>query len=142
MTDLSPALERAVATVGDRWSLLIVAALMDGPQRFGELQEAIPGLAPNVLSARLRHLERHGVIVSKPYSKRPLRVSYSLTARGAELAGAIRLLVAWEAGMGAASGSSDEVGAPLHEVCGTPLEPRWWCNTCGRAADEEEVDVS
>src|SRR5581483_12427784 len=101
---MSGALERATRAIGDRWSLLLVAALMEGPRRFGELQSAIPGLAPNILTARLRHLERQGVVVGRPYSRRPLRVDYVLTGRGAELAGAIRLLAAWEA---AASGSTE-----------------------------------
>ena len=130
---VSAALDAAVATVGDRWTLLVVAALLEGPRRFTELQGALPGVAPNVLSARLRHLERHGLLRARPYSRRPPRVDYGLTQRGQELAGAIRLLAAWDAeGAG---------GTPRHEACGTPMEPRWWCPTCGRSADDAETDV-
>ncbi len=64
-------LEEALASVGDRWTLLVVAALLDGPRRFGDLQRALPAIAPNVLSARLRHLEEQGLVVAQPYSKRP-----------------------------------------------------------------------
>lgn len=142
MTSLSPALERAVSAVGDRWSLLVVAALMDGPKKFGEIQDSVPGLATNVLSARLRHLEQHGVLVSKPYSRRPLRLTYGLTERGRELAGAIRLLAAWEMDRGAPGAAGEEIGAPVHGPCGSGLEARWWCATCGRVAEEDEVDVS
>ena len=42
----------ALARVGDRWTLLVVAALLDGPKRFNELQEELEGIAPNVLSSR------------------------------------------------------------------------------------------
>ena len=48
------ALADALAAVGDRWTLLLVAALLDGPRRFGELQEEVAGIAPNVLTQRLR----------------------------------------------------------------------------------------
>lgn len=98
MPDDRRALDAALAALGDRWSLLVVDALLAGPRRFGELQTAIPGLAPNVLTARLRSLEEHGVLVAEPYSQRPLRYRYELTARGEELAEPLRLLAAWGAG--------------------------------------------
>lgn len=131
MTDApgpTEALETALRRVGDRWTLLVVAALLDGPRRFGELAEAVPGVATNVLTARLRELERHGLVVAAPYSERPLRVEYHLTAVGTELAGALRLLAAW-------AGSGD---GPRHGACGTEVEARWWCPTCERLADDED----
>ena len=91
------ALEEAVARVGDRWTLLLVNSLLDGPRRFNELLDDLDGLAPNVLSKRLRHLEHDGVIVALPYSQRPPRFDYRLTAAGSELAGALRLLAHWGA---------------------------------------------
>lgn len=126
------ALSSALRRVGDRWTLLVVAALLDGPRRFGELAEGVPGVATNVLTARLRDLERDGIIVASPYQHRPPRVEYRLTAVGTELAGALRLLAAW--------GGQGE--PPRHAACGTPLEVRWWCPTCRRSAeDEDEVWV-
>ena len=50
------ALEAAVSRVGDRWTLLVIDALMSGPRRFGQLQDLIPGIAPNILSQRLKTL--------------------------------------------------------------------------------------
>src|SRR5215218_1425850 len=82
----------AVERVGDRWTLLLVDALLAGPRRFNDLLTELPGLAPNILSTRLKHLERESVVVSSPYSKRPLRFVYELTASGRDLAGALRLL--------------------------------------------------
>src|SRR5918912_796881 len=73
------ALADALATVGDRWTLLIVATLLDGPRRFGELQEEVEGIAPNVLTQRLRHLEGEGLLVPRAYSERPRRFEYELT---------------------------------------------------------------
>jgi DNA-binding HxlR family transcriptional regulator len=107
------ALDRALAALGDRWSLLIVDALLAGPRRFGELQAAVTGIAPNILTARLRSLEEHGVVVAEPYSQRPLRYRYELTARGEELAEPLRLLTAWGAGepldLAPATGEDDEL---------------------------------
>src|SRR5204863_9665375 len=57
-------LEAALHRVGDRWTLLIVEALLDGPSRFGDLRVAVPGVAPNILSQRLRHLEREALVVA------------------------------------------------------------------------------
>jgi DNA-binding HxlR family transcriptional regulator len=116
-------LAAAAAKIGDRWSLLVIEVLLESPRRFNELQAALPGIAPNVLSQRLKHLERGGVVVARAYSTRPPRFAYSLTAAGQELAGALRLLTAW----GAANADGD---GPTHSLCGTALEPRWYCPTC------------
>jgi DNA-binding HxlR family transcriptional regulator len=122
----------ALATVGDRWTLLVVNSLLDGPLRFGELQERLDGIAPNVLTQRLRALERHALLIARPYSERPPRFVYELTAAGQELAGVLRLLAGWGAR------NLEDVSAPRHQVCGTPMEARWWCPTCERPVDEDE----
>ena len=62
------ALQEALHRVGDRWALLLVDALLPGPRRFGELQDAVPSIAPNILSDRLKRLEREGVVVARRYS--------------------------------------------------------------------------
>jgi DNA-binding HxlR family transcriptional regulator len=129
------ALDEATARVGDRWTLLLVQALLEGPRRFNELAEALPGIAPNVLSKRLKHLERESVLVSQPYSRRPPRFAYELTASGRELAGALRLLAQWGADR---SGSPDPEGL-RHLTCGTPVEARWYCPTCARPVEDNDT---
>jgi DNA-binding HxlR family transcriptional regulator len=126
------ALADALATVGDRWTLLVVAALLDGPRRFGELQEEVNGIAPNVLSQRLRQLERRALVVARPYSERPPRFVYELSAAGHDLAGALRLLAGWGAR------NAEGATAPRHALCGTPMEARWWCPTCERPVSDDE----
>jgi DNA-binding HxlR family transcriptional regulator len=131
-TPLSEALRR----VGDRWTLLIVEALLDGPRRFGDLQQAVEGVAPNILTQRLRQLERDALVLSRPYSERPPRLAYELTAAGAELAGTLRLLADWGARFG-------EDAEPLrHSVCDTTLEARWYCPSCEVPVDDHEADDS
>lgn len=128
------ALADALATVGDRWTLLLIAALLGGPKRFGDLQEEVPGIAPNVLTQRLRQLERNALVIARPYSDRPPRVVYELSAAGQELAGALRLIAGWGAR------NAEGAAAPRHAVCGTPMEARWWCPTCERVVPGEAGD--
>jgi DNA-binding HxlR family transcriptional regulator len=126
------ALEAALDRVGDRWSLLVVDALLDGPRRFGELREALPGIAANILTDRLRRLERERILVSAPYSTRPPRMEYTLTGDGRDLASALRLLADW--------GSRRTGGEPLrHDRCGTPVEARWYCPTCAVPVTDAEI---
>jgi len=134
MASPSSPLAAALERVGDRWSLLLVEALLDGPRRFGELGEAVPGIAPNILADRLRRLEGERVIRATPYSQRPRRFVYELTEEGAELAGALRLLADWGARV------AREAEPMRHAACGTPLEARWFCPTCARAVEGEEAD--
>jgi DNA-binding HxlR family transcriptional regulator len=130
-TGLGAALDR----VGDRWSLQVVEALLTGPLRYGELAVSVAGIAPNILADRLRRLERAGILASTPYSQRPVRLEYALTTDGRELAGALRLLADW----GSRRAGGD--GEPLrHAACGTPLEARWHCPTCGQVVDDAEPD--
>ncbi len=124
----------ALARVGDRWTLLIVAALLDGPKRFNELQDELGGIAPNVLSARLKGLAENALVVAQAYSDRPPRFAYELSESGRELAGALRLLADWGA---RSSGLSD----PLrHGVCGTPLQARWWCPACEAPVENPDAE--
>jgi DNA-binding HxlR family transcriptional regulator len=130
-SETSP-LAEALASVGDRWSLLVVAALLEQPRRFNDLLEALPGIAPNILSQRLRHLEGQRLLVAEPYSERPPRSVYELTGEGRALAGALRLLTDWGARR------SEGVELPRHAVCGTPMEARWYCPTCTRPVEDDE----
>ena len=127
---LAAALER----VGDRWSLLLVEALLPGPRRFNELGEAVTGIAPNILADRLRRLESERIVSATPYSERPPRFAYALTDEGAELAGALRLLADW------GSRVSRESEPLRHAACGTPVEARWYCPTCDRPVEGREAE--
>ena len=128
------ALAGALEAIGDRWSLLVVAVLLDGPRRFGDLEAELAGVASNVLSDRLRRLEQHGLVVAEPYQRRPPRFAYELTEAGRELAGPVRLLAAWGARHG---GDADLL---RHDACGTALETRWWCPTCEVTVEDDPAD--
>lgn len=133
IAELSP-LAEALSSVGDRWTLLIVEALLDGPRRFGDLQEELPGIAPNILTQRLRNLESQGLVLAERYSDRPPRFVYELSATARELAGALRLLSDWGAR------HRDDVNAPRHTACGTELEAVWYCPTCESPVEDDDAD--
>jgi DNA-binding HxlR family transcriptional regulator len=136
MSDAGNALSEALALVGDRWSLLVVDALIDGAHRFAELEAAVPGIATNVLAQRLKQLEAHGLLMATPYSRRPVRYSYSLTAAGRDLAGVVRLLAQWSA-----DNHGGDAHTPTHAACGTPLVARWWCPTCDQQSEAGPADA-
>ena len=90
-------LARALEIVGARWTLLILRDLMVGPKRFSELQEGLPGIPSNILSARLRELEE-GEIVRRTLLSRPAGgVAYELTPYGHELEDPLIRLGMWGA---------------------------------------------
>ncbi len=88
MSDLAAALE----IVGARWALLIVERLLDGPQRYGDLQRDL-GLGTNMLAVRLRELEAAGVLYRLPL--RHNTRAYALTERGLALRTPIAALAQW-----------------------------------------------
>ena len=89
------ALARALDVLGDRWTLLIVRELFARNSRYSDLRDALPGIATNLLAARLRQLQEAGVIEAYD-APSPIRATvYRLTARGRDLRPAMRALVAW-----------------------------------------------
>ena len=59
-------LARALDVVGDRWTLLVIRELLEGPRRYAELLDGLPGIATNLLAERLRSLEENGIVVRQP----------------------------------------------------------------------------
>jgi len=86
---------KTLEVVGDRWTLLLVRDLLAGPRRFHDFQAGLPGIAPNILSDRLKLMEDRGLVRRRFYSDRPPRAEYELTAKGRELDVVIGALAAW-----------------------------------------------
>ena len=81
--------------VGDKWSLLAIAYLTDGPWRFGQLLRSMEGISQRMLTVTLRHLERDGFVTRTVYPVIPPRVEYELTDLGLSLADAVVHLCDW-----------------------------------------------
>src|ERR1700691_1301001 len=79
------AVREVLNRVGDKWSVLIVQLLADGPKRFSELRRTIEGISQRMLTLTLKGLERDGLITRKAYPTVPPRVEYELTKLGHSL---------------------------------------------------------
>jgi DNA-binding HxlR family transcriptional regulator len=115
---------KTLELVGERWTLLVVRDLLGGPRRFQDLQESLPGVAPNMLSARLKRMEAHGLIRRSFYSDHPPRASYELTDRGRELGMVVSAMAAW------GSRHADTGTALVNEACGHPVQIGYFCPAC------------
>lgn len=86
---------RVLDRLADKWTVLIVAKLSEGTQRFGELRRAIEGISPKVLTQTLRSLERDGIVSRRMYATIPPKVEYSLTPLGHTLVGLVAAIRDW-----------------------------------------------
>ncbi|GAA2741691.1 MULTISPECIES: winged helix-turn-helix transcriptional regulator [Kitasatospora] len=83
--------------IGDKWSLLVIGTLRQGPLRFGELQQQVGGISQRMLTLTLRHLERDGLATRTVFAEVPPRVEYELTALGRTLIPLVGALAEWAA---------------------------------------------
>ena len=120
----------ALARVGDRWTLLVVAALLDGEKRFNELQDELDGIAPNVLSARLKQLGEQALVVVAARTPSARRASSTSSPR----AGA-----SWPARCGCWP-TGARARRPTRSRCATPRAARCSRRAGGARAASEVVD--
>lgn len=84
-----------LARIGDKWSVLIVMMLGNGPQRFNALKRSIGGISQRMLSLTLRGLERDGLVTRTQFPTIPPRVDYELTPLGRSLRTPVEALGHW-----------------------------------------------
>jgi DNA-binding HxlR family transcriptional regulator len=89
------AVSSVLARVGDKWSILIIVLLGDGPRRFNEMKRLVGGISQRMLTLTLRGLERDGLVTRTQHLTIPPRVDYALTKLGATLLEAVSPLSAW-----------------------------------------------
>jgi DNA-binding HxlR family transcriptional regulator len=89
------AVSDVLARIGDKWSVLVVSRLGEGPRRFNELRRSIGGISQRMLTLTLRGLERDGLITRTAFPTIPPRVDYALTALGRDLLTPVSALGAW-----------------------------------------------
>lgn len=88
-------LKDVLMRIGDKWSILVVAALAREPYRFRALQRAIDGISQRMLTLTLQRLERDGLVTRTVIDRRPPQVEYALTATGQSLTLPLRSLADW-----------------------------------------------
>lgn len=129
------ALAMALDLVGERWSILIIRELLGAPARFGQLKEALPGVASNLLSARLRELENAGIV------HRPTQLggtSYALTDLGAALRPALNELGKWGARAGPVPTSTHQ---PIQTARSLALGLEAILNTTDRSTESLTIEL-
>jgi DNA-binding HxlR family transcriptional regulator len=89
------ALSSILARVGDKWTVLIVVLLGDGPKRFNEIKRMVGGISQRMLTFTLRGLERDGLVTRTVFPTTPPRVDYKLTKLGSTLWDAVEPLSSW-----------------------------------------------
>ncbi|WP_204162035.1 winged helix-turn-helix transcriptional regulator [Rathayibacter sp. VKM Ac-2803] len=86
---------RLLDRIGDRWTVLVVGALGDGPLRFSAIRRTVEGVSQKMLTQTLRGLERDGLVTRTVYAEVPPRVEYELTAAGRTLQEPLKALERW-----------------------------------------------
>lgn len=84
-----------LAIIGDKWALLLMPVLAEGPRRNGELLRRLGGISQKMLTQTLRDLERNGIVLRHDFQEVPPRVEYRLTALGTSLGRAVAALDQW-----------------------------------------------
>ena len=84
-----------LARVGDKWSVLIISLLGDGPKRFSEIKRMVGGISQRMLTLTLRGLERDGLVTRTVFPTIPPRVDYELTDLGRSLWKPVEALGSW-----------------------------------------------
>ena len=89
------AVSQILSRIGDKWSVLVIMALSQGPQRFTELRDKIGGISQKMLTTTLRGLERDGLVTRSIFPTIPPRADYALTDLGRDLTMPVIALGEW-----------------------------------------------
>ena len=128
---------RAVAQVGDEWTLVIVREMFLGTRRFDDFLR-LSGMSSHLLSQRLKKLEAQGVIRRAPYSQHPPRHEYRLTGKGRDLWTVIIALKQWGDRWLSAEDTPVEI---VHKTCGHVTTPQITCPECGEPIDAHDTEA-
>lgn len=122
---------RTLDIVGDRWTLLIIRDLLLGLNKFNELKASLTGIAPNILSERLQHLESNGIVRSVLYSQHPPRFEYHLTDAGKALKDVIFALAIWGNRF-----FTEKYASVVHSSCGHEVDMAYYCPHCNETVSD------
>jgi DNA-binding HxlR family transcriptional regulator len=86
---------RVLDRIGDRWTVLVVGSLDDGPRRFSDIRRRVEGISQKMLTQTLRGLERDGLVTRTVFAEVPPRVEYELTPAGETLRAPLKALEDW-----------------------------------------------
>jgi DNA-binding HxlR family transcriptional regulator len=125
--DQNCSIARALAIVGERWTLLVMRDVLMGRRRFAEIKRSL-GVAPNILSDRLQQLVEHGLLERRPLEGHAESHEYVATPQGQDVSPILAALLQWGDAY-AAPGGPPRV--QVHIPCGHDAHPRLLCGYCG-----------
>jgi DNA-binding HxlR family transcriptional regulator len=132
----SDSVARALALIGDHWTLMILREALFGVRRYGQLARNL-GIPRPTLSARLRSLVDAGLLERVLYNRDPDRFEYRLTEAGRELFGAAVMLMRW--GDTYLAGPEGPPIVLRHHECGQPADAQLICGACGKEITARNV---
>ncbi|MBO9708718.1 MAG: helix-turn-helix transcriptional regulator [Caulobacter sp.] len=129
---------RALAVIGDRWTLMILRDCFLGVRRFEAFQARL-GISRTIVTDRLRLLVEEGVLRREAYQANPVRHEYRLTDKGLELHPVILAIARF-----GDEHYADEAGPPVlrrHKGCGCDFQPVQVCSACGEPVSARQVEA-
>lgn len=131
---------RALAVVGDRWTMLILRELFLGLKRFEEFQVQT-GMSSHLLSTRLKRLESDGIVIRQLYSERPPRHEYRLTTKGLDLYPLLLSLKAWGEKWGSFEPKAEPALVITHRQCKHETGFKLICSACNEPFGPRDATV-
>lgn len=134
--EMDCSIAKTLNLIGDRWSMLILWNCICGRQTYKELQDALKGIPTNLLSERLKSLERDGLLQSELYMEHPPRYRYRPTEKGEALRDLFNCMILW------AQHYLPECGHRLeHARCGGEIDLHYCCKRCKGEISAAELTV-
>lgn len=134
LSEVSCPIARALERVGEWWSILILRDALHGLSRFDEFEKSL-GIAPNMLTRRLKGLVESGLLERRPYSTKPLRYEYVPTAAGVDFQHVLTALLAWGNKHFAPEGASVQL---CDRATGAAVQPIWVDANSGKPISAEQ----
>jgi DNA-binding HxlR family transcriptional regulator len=128
---------RTLGVMGDHWSSLLIREAFFGTRRFDDFQQNL-GIAPNILSGRLRRLVEQGILVAAPYGDWPVRHEYRLTERGLDLYQLPLAMLTW--GQRWLDPNESDI-LLTHTPCSRELTPILSCDRCAAPIAREDIQL-
>lgn len=124
-------LAQTLNIVGDKWTLLVLHRILNNKSTFKELQEALKPIPTNILSDRIKLLEKNGFITAEIYNEHPPRYRYLVTDKAIDFRHVFNTMILWANKH--LEGCSRTV---FHGACGNEVEIKYYCKACDEYVDE------
>lgn len=134
--DLSCNIAQTLNVIGDKWTLLILHAIQVGNHTYKGLLETLTGIPTNLLSNRLKELEKDELIICSLYNIHPPRYQYELSQKGKELNDIYNAIALW--GEKHIKNCSKKVS---HKTCNHPVAIKYYCEHCDKYVDSDEIVI-